>query len=83
MSSYTAEADYVRYQYADSEKLRIRAETHRLYSERPDDLLDWLLEHLGVASGDLVGRTWAASSRKRHDRSKERAGHARRPALGS
>lgn len=55
MTHYTADAAYVRYQYDDSEKLRIRAETHRLYSERPDDHADWLLGHLAARRGDTVG----------------------------
>ncbi len=45
---------YLRYQYADSEKLRIRAETHRLYSERQDDFAAWVLGHVAPASGQAL-----------------------------
>src|SRR5579884_877721 len=38
--------EYLRYQYADSEKLRIRADAHRLYSERPNDWQEWVLARL-------------------------------------
>lgn len=37
------DAEYLQYQYGDAEKLRIRAETHRRYSERPDDMLHWMV----------------------------------------
>ena len=48
------DAAYLAYQYADSEKLRVRAETHRRYSERPDDLVGFVLGHLAPAPGHLV-----------------------------
>lgn len=41
----------LRYQYSDSEKLRIRADTHRLYSERPDRLRQEVLTHLALRPG--------------------------------
>jgi ubiquinone/menaquinone biosynthesis C-methylase UbiE len=41
-----ARSDYLRYQYDDSTRLRVRIETHRLYSESPDRLQDELLQHL-------------------------------------
>jgi SAM-dependent methyltransferase len=45
---------YLEYQYGDAAKLRVRAETHRLYSERPDDLQDWLLGHIDLGSGQQL-----------------------------
>jgi SAM-dependent methyltransferase len=45
---------YLRYQYGDTERLHIRAETHRRYSERPDNFLEWVLGHLAPEAGDLV-----------------------------
>ncbi len=44
--SRSIDPEYVRYQYDDAEKLRIRAEAHRQYSERPDDWMDWLLGYV-------------------------------------
>jgi SAM-dependent methyltransferase len=49
-----ADPAYLRYQYADSEKLRIRADAHRLYSERPNDWQAWVLERLALRPGDTV-----------------------------
>jgi SAM-dependent methyltransferase len=46
--------EYLAYQYADSEKLRIRLETHARYSERPNDFFAWVLERLGVEPGMRV-----------------------------
>lgn len=37
-------ADYVRYQYSDSEKFLVRVETHRLYSEAPGSLVEWVMD---------------------------------------
>jgi ubiquinone/menaquinone biosynthesis C-methylase UbiE len=45
---------YLQTQYGTTERLRIRFETHQPYSERPDDFLDWVLDHLNPRSGDLV-----------------------------
>ncbi len=50
----SADRAYLRYQYSDSEKLRIRAETHRLYSERHDGLREAILAHLALQPGLLV-----------------------------
>lgn len=44
----------LREQYDCSQKLRVRQETHRLYSERPDDFLDWVLSHAQLRTGQLV-----------------------------
>src|SRR5258708_25935304 len=44
----------LRYQYSNSEKLRIRADTHRVYSERPDRLRDEVLAHLALTPGLVV-----------------------------
>jgi SAM-dependent methyltransferase len=47
-------ADYLRDQYGTTEKLQIRIEAHRRYSERPDDMLDWVLDRLAPQPGDSV-----------------------------
>jgi SAM-dependent methyltransferase len=54
MVSRSTDAEYLRYQYGDAEKLRVRAETHRLYSERPDDMRDWLLGRMAAEPGHLL-----------------------------
>jgi hypothetical protein len=45
---------YLCLQYGDTERLRIPQQTHRQYSERPDDFLDWTLDQLEPKPGDLV-----------------------------
>ncbi|HRJ43776.1 MAG: methyltransferase domain-containing protein [Caldilineaceae bacterium] len=45
---------YLNYQYADSEKLRIRQEAHRLYSERTDNFMEWVLDLLDPQPGECV-----------------------------
>jgi SAM-dependent methyltransferase len=42
------DARYLAYQYGDAERLRIRYETHRLYSASPDNFRTWVIEHLDV-----------------------------------
>jgi hypothetical protein len=44
--------DYLCDQYGTTEKLEIRIEAHRKYSERPDDMLDWVLDRLAPIAGD-------------------------------
>ena len=51
MESSTVDATYLRYQYSDSEKLRVRADTHRLYSERPERLREEIVAHLALIPG--------------------------------
>jgi len=38
-------------QYSDDARLRIRVEAHRLYSERSDSFLEWVLERVAVEPG--------------------------------
>jgi SAM-dependent methyltransferase len=46
---------YLADQYSDGEKLRIRLEAHRLYSERPNEGFHArLIEGLGIRTGELV-----------------------------
>ncbi len=45
---------YLQYQYRDSEKLRVRAETHRRYTESPDRFAEQLLGHLALQSGQRL-----------------------------
>jgi ubiquinone/menaquinone biosynthesis C-methylase UbiE len=54
MTNHFTDPTYLSYQYADSEKLRIRQEAHRLYSEATDDFFDWLLNILDPQPGELV-----------------------------
>jgi cyclopropane fatty-acyl-phospholipid synthase-like methyltransferase len=49
-----AAADYLRDQYATPDKLDIRIQAHQRFSERPDDFLDWVLEHLDAKPGESV-----------------------------
>ncbi len=52
--SLVTEPSYLHYQYADSEKLRIRQEAHQLYSERTDNFMDWVLDHLDPQPGERI-----------------------------
>jgi SAM-dependent methyltransferase len=54
MHSLTTDPTYLTYQYADSEKLRIRQEAHRLYSENPADFLAWVVDLLDPQPGERV-----------------------------
>ena len=44
----------LRKQYADDARLAVRIETHRRYSERRENIADWVLGLLGPQPGDLV-----------------------------
>jgi SAM-dependent methyltransferase len=55
MQTNDVDAAYLRYQYDDAEKLRIRIETHARYSERTEDTFaSWLLAHVDAARGHLL-----------------------------
>lgn len=54
LTSHDVDASNLRYQYDDSAKLRVRAETHRLYSAQPDRLRAEILEHLALSPGLLL-----------------------------
>lgn len=54
MTQLATDRSYLHYQYADSEKLRIRQEAHRLYSERTDDFVEWVLGILEPQPGERV-----------------------------
>lgn len=55
MSERHVDAAYLRYQYDDAEKLRIRIDTHERYSERTSDTFaSWLLAHVDAARGQLL-----------------------------
>jgi ubiquinone/menaquinone biosynthesis C-methylase UbiE len=49
-----AAPEYLRDQYATPDKLDIRIQAHQRYSERPDDFLDWVLDHLDPKPGESV-----------------------------
>ena len=44
----------LRKQYADDARLAVRIETHRRYSERQENIADWVLGLLGPQPGELV-----------------------------
>jgi ubiquinone/menaquinone biosynthesis C-methylase UbiE len=46
--------DYLRDQYGTSDKLDIRIEAHKRYSEQPDDFLDWVIDRLDPQAGDSL-----------------------------
>jgi ubiquinone/menaquinone biosynthesis C-methylase UbiE len=55
MSTRHVDAAYLRYQYDDAEKLRIRIDTHARYSERTGDTFaSWLLEHVHAERGQTL-----------------------------
>lgn len=55
MSTHKAiDPNYLQYQYGTAEKLRIRQEAHRLYSETPTDYGAWLFGHLDAQPGEIV-----------------------------
>ncbi len=51
MSTRGTDPSYLREQYGDSEKLRIRIETHQRYSQKPDDWPEWVLDHVDPRPG--------------------------------
>jgi len=54
MASQLADPAYLRFQYADDQKLRVRIETHARYSENPQPLVEWVLMLLDARPGDRV-----------------------------
>ncbi len=55
MSERHVDAAYLRYQYDDAEKLRIRIDTHTRYSERTGDTFaSWLLKHVRAKRGETL-----------------------------
>ncbi|MEZ4836737.1 MAG: hypothetical protein R2873_32890, partial [Caldilineaceae bacterium] len=54
MTQQFTDPTYLAYQYADSEKLRIRQETHALYSEAKEDFVDWVLNVLEAQPGEVI-----------------------------
>ena len=49
-----AAPEYLRDQYSTPDKLDIRIQAHQRYSERSDDFLAWVLDHLDPKPGDSV-----------------------------
>ena len=49
--SADARAAHLVDQYSDTEKLRIRIDTHERYSERTDTFFDWMLAHIAPERG--------------------------------
>ena len=54
MAQHAADAAYLADQYSDSEKLRIRQETHALYSEQSGSFFEWMLEQIDAAPGQTL-----------------------------
>ncbi len=54
MSELATDAAYLAYQYGDAERLKIRQEAHRLYSEGGLPLAQWLLPMLAPAPSQTV-----------------------------
>lgn len=54
MHSRAVDPEYLRFQYGDNERLRVRIETHQRYSERPDDFVDWVLGHAALRPGQRL-----------------------------
>ncbi|HEV2036715.1 MAG TPA: class I SAM-dependent methyltransferase [Candidatus Dormibacteraeota bacterium] len=44
----------LRQQYSDSSRFAVRAETHRRFSERKTNFLDWIVDQLEVRPGQQV-----------------------------
>jgi hypothetical protein len=55
--------EYLRDQYATPDKLDVRLHTHQRFSERPDDFLDWVLDHLDPKPGESVVDVGSAEPR--------------------
>jgi len=51
MTSVSTRRDFVADQYSDSERLRVRIETHRRYSEGTEGLVDGILAALRLEEG--------------------------------
>lgn len=49
-----ADPDYLRFQYADDQKLRVRIETHERYSENPVPFTQWILERVDARPGQRL-----------------------------
>jgi cyclopropane fatty-acyl-phospholipid synthase-like methyltransferase len=54
MAHPSTDPGYLAYQYDDSDKLRIRIETHAKYTVGEDDFAATELGHLRLASGHVV-----------------------------
>ncbi|HEY65425.1 MAG TPA: methyltransferase domain-containing protein [Caldilineae bacterium] len=54
MSDWAIDREYLRYQYGDAEKLRVRQESHARYSENPGDFFEWVLSHADLRPGLVV-----------------------------
>lgn len=45
---------YLRFQYGDADRLRVRIETHERYSENPEPFVSWVLRHVGARPGQRL-----------------------------
>ncbi len=46
--------EYLRYQYGDAEKLRVRIEVHERFSENREDFYSWMVSHLEAGPSQTV-----------------------------
>ncbi|MCB9137972.1 MAG: methyltransferase domain-containing protein [Caldilineaceae bacterium] len=54
VSAYATDALYLAEQYGDAERLNIRREAHRLYTESDVPWLDWMLARIAPRPGDVI-----------------------------
>lgn len=54
MAHHAIDAAYLADQYSDSEKLRIRQETHALYSRQTGRFFDWMVAQVAVTPGQTL-----------------------------
>ncbi len=54
MRDLATDSEYLRYQYGDAEKLRIRQESHERYSENPYPFFEWMLTHIDPRPGLVI-----------------------------
>lgn len=52
--SRLTDPEYLRSQYADDERLRVRIETHARYSENREPFVPWVLRHVGAQPGQRL-----------------------------
>lgn len=45
---------YLRFQYGDDMRLRVRIETHERYSENPEPFVGWVLRHIDARPGQRL-----------------------------
>lgn len=54
MTNQLTDRDYLRFQYDDATRLRVRSDTHLNYSENPTPWWDWLVRRVDARAGDRL-----------------------------